>query len=83
VSDPVDLAARRWDGMTDPKEHKPADALRAALRDIEAGLEPKHLIVVLAYYNDDGNGSTRFYQAGTYELHARLGLLIRAAQIME
>lgn len=76
MADPVDLSAVRWDRIEDPEKHEPADALRAALRAIESGeRSPTHAIVLFGYDTENGGSKSGFYQAGTYRLHAQLGLL--------
>lgn len=83
MTDITSLESKRWEKKPDPNAHKPVEALKAALRDIESGaLDPKHIIVVYTA-GDDENSRTGYYQAGELNGYfAALGLLTRATQVM-
>lgn len=77
-----ELSQRRWATKTEPGDHKPIDAVRAILRDMESGdFEPNHVIIVYAN-NSDVEGATGYYQAGDAGYHGSLGILTRALQLM-
>lgn len=77
-----DFAAKRWAAKTNPKDHKPADALKALLRDIEEGkFDPEHIVIVFSTPGD--NGTVGYYQAGVlHEKYAAMGLLFHAQKLM-
>src|SRR5262249_4457613 len=65
VSDVSSLAERRAEKDDDSKKWSPADALRAALRDIEQGkANPTHLAVHYYETKPDGSLRHRYYIAG-------------------
>lgn len=81
-----DFAARRWQKVSDPNQHQPIDALKAVIRDIEAGdLKPHHVVIVWCADDGEGDaaGTTGFYQGGKLSGYfGALGLLTRELQIM-
>lgn len=77
-----DLLARRWKLKGEPGDHKPIDAVRAILRDMESGnFDPSHIIIVYAN-NKDEDGATGYYQAGDAGYHGSLGIMARGLQLM-
>lgn len=80
----INLAAVRFDKNTDASEHSPRDALEAAmayLEDPEMG-NPNHIIVCLGRTPEDGGSATKWFQAGSYEYHAQMGLLFETQQMI-
>lgn len=80
----INLAAVRFDKNTDASEHSPRDALEAAtayLEDPEMG-NPDHIIVCLGRTPEDGGSATKWFQAGSYEYHAQMGLLFETQQMI-
>lgn len=60
----------------------PADALRACLRDIEAGrIKPDKIYIAMAMPHEDGPSSFPWYNAGTVSLLETIGLLTQHVQI--
>jgi hypothetical protein len=82
----VDLAEKRWtDGENNPRQHKPRDALLAALRDIDAGvINPDHLVVCYSLPNND-EAECGYYQAGCAHngLFHSIGILMRVVHILQ
>lgn len=77
-----EIGQRRWQQKTKPGDHKPIDAVRAILRDMESGeFNPNHIIIVYAN-NEDAEGATGYYQAGDAGYHGSLGIMQRAIQLM-
>jgi hypothetical protein len=76
MSDMVDLSARRWDQEDNPAKHAPMDAIKAAVREIEAD-GAAHVIVCIAHEGENGAVSGSWYQAGSYTLHGQIGMLER------
>lgn len=77
-----EVTERRWKTKTLPTDHKPIDAVRMFLRQLESGeLNPNHVIIVYAN-NEDCEGATGFFQAGDAGFHGQLGILTRCLQIM-
>jgi hypothetical protein len=81
---------KRWETAQSPNDHKPEDALRAALRDIEE-FQPEHVVIVFGKISKEGDpetdgdlgvGITRFYQSGSYNVYAQDGLLNAARMLM-
>ncbi len=71
-----DISAARWRRGRDPNEHKPIDALKEAIRQIEAGeLAPKHIIVCFTD-EDDRFG---WFQAGPESRFGQVGILYATA----
>lgn len=80
----VSFAAARFDKVGDPAEHKPADALEAALewvKNPENG-PYNHVIICLGRTAEDGGSATKWFQAGDYQYHAQMGLLFETGQMI-
>jgi hypothetical protein len=74
-----EISARRWTNNTDTNAHKPIDALKAMVRDVEAGKHsPKHIIITFV----DEDGTLGWYQAGSFDEWASVGMLHNAAHHM-
>lgn len=72
----TDLAARRWDTNTQPIDHRPSDALKAAQRIIDDDGEPVHIIV--AVLRKEGESDyVSWFQAGAETPSGQIGLLAR------
>ncbi len=77
MSEIADLSARRWEVANGPDAHKPVDALREAIRQIEAGeMKADHVIICFGGETDT-HVITDWLQAGTFNSHAQSGLLER------
>lgn len=75
-----DITKARWGTKTSPNDHKPTDALKMALHNIETGeIDVDHVIVVYHHRTDHGVG---YFQAGDFTHFGAIGLLTRATQIM-
>jgi hypothetical protein len=75
MTDITDLSARRWQNVSDPEAHKPIDALRETIRQIEAGeVEADHVVICLGA-TKDGAAVTDWLQAGTFDVYGQRGLL--------
>lgn len=71
----VDLGAHRWGMGKCAADHAPADALREALRAIEAGeLEPDHVLVTLTWPTGESRRAIRYLSAGKLDWVAQHGL---------
>jgi hypothetical protein len=74
-----ELGARRWKANDNPNAHKPVDALRRMIEDIEAGKhDPTHIAIVFI----EPDETIGWYQAGSATAWAQVGLLFGAAQAM-
>jgi hypothetical protein len=81
ADDVVDLVARRWERRTEPNEHEPIEALRAAVRAIEAGeIDPDHIVV--CYHVPEDPPRTGWFQAGLQSELGAEGLVHRIAHMM-
>lgn len=77
-----EISKRRWAMNSEPGAHKPIDAVRAILRDMESGdFDPSHIIIVYANNKDEG-GATGYYQAGDAGYHGSLGIMALGIQLM-
>lgn len=77
-----EISKRRWERNEKPDDHKPIDALRVAIHDIESGkIAPNHIVIVYAN-NADQDGATGYYQAGDAGYHGSLGILARGMQLI-
>lgn len=75
-----DIARKRWERDPDPAKHQPSHALEKMLDDIRNGdVNPTH--IVIAYITDEN--VVGFYQAGQRDKTGAIGILSRAAMIME
>lgn len=75
MTEPVDFAAARWSRGGGSDKHRPIDALREVIRQIEAGeIEPDHVIVVIGSISED-LANTDWLQAGSFDVYAQRGLL--------
>lgn len=77
MSAPVDLNARRWATADRTAAFKPVEALREAIRQIEAGEVPADHVVVCFGGSDDCTNSSAWVQAGTFDTFQQYGLLER------
>lgn len=81
----INLTVARFNqGNADASDHSPQDALEAAmayLDDPEMG-NPDHIIVCLGRTPEDGGSATKWFQAGSYEYHAQMGLLFETQQMI-
>lgn len=78
MSEIADLSERRWQKAAAPDELKPVDALRQAIREIEAGtIDADHLLICIGAVDGEGGVSTDWLQAGPLNLYGQLGLLER------
>lgn len=81
--EPISLAERRWDRNTKPSASSVADMLRVVIARIERGeIVATHAIVTIGIELDNGCVDAKFYQAGTFNPYAQIGLLTRVAQTM-
>lgn len=80
----VSIAAARFNKISDASEHDPRDALEAAMEyldDPENG-SPDHVIICFGRTPKDGGSATKWFQAGSYEYHAQMGLLVEAGNMI-
>ena len=79
----VSLAARRAALAGDCKLWTPADALRDALKDIEAGtIAPEQMVIHLFEETEDARWRHHYYAAGvTYQEHVALLEMAKAATL--
>lgn len=76
-----ELADRRWRSKGDPTAHKPVDAVKAFLREVEAGnIKPTHICI--CYANEDADNGSGWFQAGKLDFHGALGLIQRVLYLM-
>lgn len=75
------LGAKRFEkerrGERDPSNISIRDALEAALAWLQDN-RADHILIMLGTEMDGGAVSTKFLQAGTYNVHAQIGLAARA-----
>lgn len=84
MGETVNLDTARWRAKRSPNDHKPVEALRAALHAIESGeVDPLHIVVCIAGGSEEGGVKTSYYQAGTYNHHGQLGLLAATSDLMD
>lgn len=80
-----EIALRRFDRTSDPKQCRPTDALEAArawIEQDEKGKGTQHVIVFVGRSDPDGGSFTRYFQAGSYSTHAQLGLCFEATKML-
>lgn len=86
MTEPIDLAAKRFEKSTNPKDNAPMVALHAALQWIkeceEEGMPVEHVIVVTGRTAEDGGSSARYFQTGKYPYHAQLGLITEGSLML-
>lgn len=82
MTEPVSLAARRWEnGGLLPSDHTARDTLEAALARIDNGeISPAH--VIICHATGEG-GRAGFMQGGNFSSYAQLGLLMHIIKMME
>jgi hypothetical protein len=71
------ISAAKFKRTKDTREVSPLDALEAAkewILSLPQDERPSHLIVFTGANDAEGNGRTRFFQAGDFGYHAQLGL---------
>lgn len=77
-----ELARRRFDQSRNPNDHRPLDALKAMVADIEAGeLDVRH-VVICYQRSDDENRDCGYYQAGEAKVAESIGICTRVAQLI-
>lgn len=76
-----DFLAKRWDTKDNPKDLKPIEAVKALLRDMEAGKPVDHVMILV--WADGPEGGTGWYQAGNLDSLSQLGMLTRLQIQME
>lgn len=78
MSNVTDLTARRWQQGGDSTEHKPVDALREAIRQIEAGeIAAEQVFIAIAGRCEDCGDTTQttWLTAGSFPKLAVIGLM--------
>lgn len=80
----VDLAKRRFDAAKDATTITPADALREALRSIEAGEWAPHSVVIAGVtdYPETDTHTVDCYHGGKASTLERIGILFRAQNML-
>lgn len=71
----ADLSKRRWDEESSPAEHKPIDALKAAIREIESDVQIDHVIILIGQRKERGAINDGFKQAGDFNGFEQVGLI--------
>lgn len=70
-----DITRKRWQSINNSEKHKPIDAARIFIADIESGrIDPRHVIIA---YNGTVEGienTSGYYQAGSFSQLEQLGL---------
>ncbi len=74
MSEPTNLAVRRFEAASYPEDLRPTDALHAALAEV-ASDDLRHVIVCVSRKTDDTSSAYRYFQAGTYDAAGQVGLL--------
>lgn len=74
MSEPINLAVRRFDAASFPEELQPTDALHAALAEV-VNDDLRHIIVCVARKTDNSGCAYRYFQAGDYDAAGQVGLL--------
>lgn len=78
MSEPIDINARRWaNGPNRNDAYKPADALREALRQVEAGEVPADHVIICMGASVDGSNVSTWLQAGRFDTFQQYGLMDR------
>lgn len=77
MSDPVNLASRRWKkGDGNPASHPAIEALEVAAENIRSSdVETQHIIVIYGGIDKNGAAHIGWTQAGTLDAFAQLGML--------
>lgn len=76
-------AARFNKDTASPKDCNPRDALEAALAYLDhVDDKPDHIIVLFGRTSEGGGSATKWFQAGSYEYHAQIGLLYEGGQMI-
>lgn len=80
----VSIGAARFNKESqDPAECNPRDALEAAIAYFDhADDKPDHIIVLFGRTPEDGGSATKWFQAGSYQYHAQIGLLYEGGQMI-
>jgi hypothetical protein len=84
MSEVVSLAAQRWGNGGDlPSTFSVRDCLEVVLSKIDSGeIDPQHVIICHGRTREDFN-DTGFFQAGSFNSYAQLGLLTHVRRLME
>jgi hypothetical protein len=85
MSAPINLASRRWDsGDGRPGSHSVRDMLEVALAKLESGElgTVDHAILVWGR-ETDGVGEDGYFQAGSFNVFAQVGLLERGLTLLK
>lgn len=81
MSKVVDLDSARWTGNKTPADHKPVEALKAAIRAIEEGhIDATHVVIGIASTSEK---RTHMFQAGPFDYWGQVGLVHRLAHVVE
>lgn len=75
----IDLMAARWRRSSQPRDHRPREALEAALREID-NFDPHHAIIILAREEEDGRIHWHIKRAGSFGNFAQRGLLAEVSE---
>lgn len=80
----VSIGAARFNKISQsPQDCNPRDALEAAIAYLDFDEDkPDHIIVLFGRTPTDGGSATKWFQAGSYEYHAQMGLLYEGAQMI-
>lgn len=75
------IGAHRFANAQDAARCNPRDALEAAMAYLDhIDDKPDHIIVLFGCTPEGGGSATKYFQAGSYEYHAQMGLLYEGAQ---
>jgi hypothetical protein len=85
MTDPVDLAARRFGSRgSGPDLYTAEEALVKMLADVRSGkVKPLHIVIAFAAERSDGGLGTEYLQAGGYNKHGQIGLVEVVASMMK
>jgi hypothetical protein len=72
-----DLLKKRWDKVSDAGKHKPIDALKVSMTQVEEK-GWTHVIVLLAKVEEDGSVVWHYNQAGVMNSAEQVGLIALA-----
>lgn len=84
MSEPISLAARRWDASDGrPSSHSVREMLEAAIVRLDRGeIDVQHAILVYGT-EAEGTGDDGYMQAGSFSPFAQIGLLHRGLELMK
>lgn len=77
------IATKRWEKETCPNRTSIRDMLVVALERLDAGeLLADHMIIAFGHTTDDGRFGTGYFNAGSFNDFAQIGLLEHAKKAM-